>query len=147
MPGVLILIWCKNLLTKTKKVSKIGMPNIISGIRNETNCRRGMFNARAMSHNSKTLSRKLKTASKKPIKVDPPSPRKIEAGLKLYFKNPRVAPAKANDMTVRIGRLLFKASKKKNKDAKKAMPETRPSMPSNILKELVIKVMKQAVRI
>ncbi len=80
------------------------------------------------------------------MKVDPASPKKIEAGLKLYLKKPKQAPTRAKEISARSGWLLFKASIRKKDEAITPMPETNPSMPSSMFIELVIKVMKHAAK-
>jgi len=71
-----------------------------------------------------------------PRKRLPESPIKILAGLKLYRKKPRVAPARAAVNS--DGRILpkNKATAKRAEVAKKATPEARPSIPSMRLKAL-----------
>lgn len=71
-----------------------------------------------------------------PRKRLPESPMKIFAGLKLYRKKPRVAPARAAVKSE--GRMLpkNKATAKRAEVAKKATPEARPSIPSMRLKAL-----------
>ncbi|MFH1581638.1 MAG: hypothetical protein ABIC39_06135, partial [Pseudomonadota bacterium] len=128
-------------------VSNMGMPKIIRGTIKEINCSLGIFKSKAIFQRLNIFNLRLKTAKRKPIKVDPPSPKKIEAGLKLYLRNPNDAPDKAKAIKAKFGWLLFKTRTKKNKDAKKPTPETSPSIPSSIFIELVIKVIKQAVSV
>jgi len=71
-----------------------------------------------------------------PRKRLPESPIKILAGLKLYRKKPRVAPARA--AVNRDGRMFpkNKATAKRAEVAKNATPDAKPSMPSMRLKAL-----------
>ena len=71
-----------------------------------------------------------------PRKRLPESPIKILAGLKLYRKKPRVAPARAAVKS--DGKMLPKkrATAKRVEAAKNATPEANPSIPSMRLKAL-----------
>jgi hypothetical protein len=71
-----------------------------------------------------------------PRKRLPESPIKILAGLKLYRKKPRVAPARAAVKS--DGKMLPKkrATAKRVEAAKNATPEANPSIPSIRLKAL-----------
>ena len=72
----------------------------------------------------------IEVAERKPIAVEPASPRKIFAGGKLYYKKPSAAAA-GTSMLIAFPMLLCMANKTANVvKPKKVMPPAKPSMPS-----------------
>ena len=118
------------------------MPRIIKGKIKEIICSLVICKVKATSQSPVTLSLIAMTAIIKPKNVDPASPKNIEAGLKLYFKNPKHDPIMIIEMIARSVCPLLSANKKKKNDAIAETPLTKPSIPSSIFMELVIKVMK-----
>ena len=95
------------------------------------------------------LLRKIEVIAKlNPKKLDPTSPIKVLAGLKLKGKNPTMAPPNAVISKIAINGDWFKV-KIINKEIQemRGIPEDSPSSPSIKLMALVIPIIQQTVRI
>lgn len=95
------------------------------------------------------LLRKIEIIAKlNPKKLDPTSPIKVLAGLKLKGKNPTMAPPNAVISKIAINGDWFKV-KIINKEIQEIrdIPEDSPSSPSIKLMALVIPIIQQTVRI
>lgn len=95
------------------------------------------------------LLRKIEiTASEKPKKLEPVSPIKVFAGLKLYGKKPAIAPDRAVIKMIDINGDLFKENIiNKDKHEIKDSPEDNPSSPSIKLIAFVIPTIQHTVNI
>ena len=95
------------------------------------------------------LLRKIEiTASENPKKLEPVSPINVFAGLKLYGKNPTIAPDKAVIKIIDINGDLFKEKIiNKDKHEIKETPEDSPSSPSIKLIAFVIPTIQHIVNI
>ena len=86
-------------------------------------------------------------ANENPKKLDPVSPIKVLAGLKLNGKNPTIAPPNAAIKSTAIkGDLLSVKIINKEKQEIKVIPEDNPSKPSIKLMALVTPIIQQIVR-
>ena len=81
----------------------------------------------------------------KPTKSAPESPRKIEAGLKLYRRKPVSAPKSTSATTDTNGRCRISDSTRSTSDANRAAPVASPSIPSIRLKALAIPTTQNTV--
>ena len=85
-------------------------------------------------------------AREKPKKLEPVSPIKVLAGLKLNGKNPTIAPPKAAISNTAIsGDLLSVKIINNEKQEIKVIPEDNPSKPSIKLMAFVIPIIQQIV--
>lgn len=93
------------------------------------------------------LLRKIEImAREKPKKLEPVSPIKVLAGLKLNGKNPTIAPPNAAiKSTAMSGDLLRVKIINNEKHEIKVIPEDKPSKPSIKLIALVIPIIQQIV--
>ena len=88
------------------------------------------------------------TASANPIKFDPTSPIKVLAGLKLYGKNPTIAPASAVINTIAInGDSLSENIIKSDMQEISVIPDDKPSSPSIKFIAFVMPTIHPIVRI
>ena len=81
-----------------------------------------------------------------PRKVLPASPRNIDAGLKLNFKNPRQLPAKAIVKKPKYCCPVIRATTKNDKEPIAVKPVANPSMPSKKLTAFVMPTTQITVR-
>lgn len=85
-------------------------------------------------------------ANEKPKKLEPVSPIKVLAGLKLNGKNPTIAPPNAAIKSTAMSGDLFRVKMiNKEKHEIKVIPEDKPSKPSIKLMALVIPIIQQIV--